>query len=202
VRALICHFDALLACQYGVFTFTDEADCLLRLQVADAPHRLRFSGQVVERGEPVLLIHLLNEHIPLVSPAGPDLAWAKIMQRAFLKSLRAVSVYMQKEPRLTDIRAVGGVTVLMFAGNRRSGERFMQGLGFTVMPYASPLGRFGEFWENFYSWVLIWTYNPSGLRYRKLFGQRRAEFWIPAEKFLSRFGRQPASHQFSPLDFR
>jgi hypothetical protein len=199
VRTLIRRFDAFLARRYGVFIFTDEGDCLLRLQIARAPHRLQFASQVVKRGEPVLLIHLWNEHIPPVSPAGPDLAWAKTLQRAFLNSLRAVSVYMQKEPRLAEIRAIGGVSVLMFAGNRRSGERFMQGLGFTVMPYTSPLGRFGEFWENFYSWVLIWTYNPSGLRYRKLFGQQRAEFWIPIEKFLARYGGEPASRQFSPV---
>jgi hypothetical protein len=197
VRTLIRRFDAFLARQSGVFVFTDEADCLLRLQITNAPHRLLFESQVVERSEPVLLIHLWNEHVPPVSPAGPDLAWAKNIQRAFLNSLRAACVYIQKEPRLTEIQAIGGVTVLMFAGNRHSGERFMQGLGFMVAPYTSPLGRFGEFWENCYSWILIWTYNPSSLRYRKLFGQHRAEFWIPAEKFLARFGCEAASHQFS-----
>jgi hypothetical protein len=198
MRALIRRFDAFLARRQGVFNFTDDADCLLRLQVTVAPHRLRFPDQVVERGEPVLLIHLWNEHTPQISPAGPDLAWAKTLQRDFIKSLQKVGRYMQEEPSLADIRAIGGITVLMFTGNRHSGERFMQRLGFTVIPYASPLGRFGEFWENFYSWVLIWTYNPTSLHHKKFFRQRRAEFWMPAEKFLDRFGGEPASCQYHP----
>jgi hypothetical protein len=196
VRALIRHFDAFLARQQGLLNFTDDPDCLLRLQNAVASHRLRLPRQVVEPGEPVLLIHLWSEQIPPVSPAGPDLAWAKSIQRAFLKSLQAVAEYMQDEPRLANIRAVGGVTILMFAGNRRNGARFMERLGFTVMPYANPLGRFGEFWENFYTWVLIWTYNPASLRSRKLFRMRRSEIWISAEDFLARFGGEPASSSF------
>jgi hypothetical protein len=196
VRALIRRFDAFLAQQYGLFNFTDDPDCLLRLQNAVAPHRLYLPGQVVEPGEPVLLIHLWSEHIPHASPAGPDLAWAKTIQRAFVKSLRAVGNYVQEEPRLADIQAVGGVTILMFAGNRRNGARFMERLGFTVMPYKNLLGRFGEFWENFYTWMLIWTYNPASLRSRKLFQMRRSEIWISAEKFLARYGGEPAKHQF------
>jgi hypothetical protein len=150
MRTLIRRFDVFLARQYGLFNFLDEPDCVLRLQIATAPHRLNFPHQVVLPGERVLLIHLWNEHVPAVPPAGLDLGWVKSMQRAFLKSLRSVGSYMQTEPDLADIRAVGGVTVLMFAGTRRSGERFLERLGFTVMPYTNPLGRFGEFWENFY----------------------------------------------------
>lgn len=191
MRALIRRFDAFLARQQGLYHFTDDPDCLLRLQNAAAPHRIRLPGQVVEPGEPVLLIHFWNEHIPPASPAGPALAWAKSIQRAFVKSLQAAAEYMQDEPRLADIRAVGGVTVLMFAGNRRNGARFMERLGFTVMPYANPLGRFGEFWENFYTWALIWTYNPASLRSRNLFRMRRSEIWISTEKFLARFGGEP-----------
>ena len=201
MRALIRRFDAFLAGQYGLFNFTDDPDCLLRLQNAVAPHRIFLSGQVVEPGEPGLLIHFWSEHLPAASAAGPDLAWAKTIQRAFVESLRAVSNYVQEEPRLADIRAVGGVTILMFAGNRRSGARFMERLGFTVMPYTNPLGRFGEFWENFYTWVLIWTYNPGSLRSRKLFQMRRSEIWITAKEFLARFGGEPAGRQFLPHDF-
>jgi hypothetical protein len=188
MRAVVRRFDAFLARQYGLFNFSDEPDCVLRLQVAPAPHQLSFSDQVVQPGEKVLELHLWNEHLPPVPAAGLDLRWAITMQRAFLNSLRAVGRYMQSETKLADILAVGGITVLMFAGTRRNGERFMERLGFTVMPYTNPLGRFGEFWENFFSLILMWTYNPDSLRNRKLFGQRRAEFWMPAEEFLRRYG--------------
>lgn len=188
MRAIIRRFDAFLVRQYGLFNFLDEPECVLRLQIATASHRLYFPDQVVQPGEKVLVLHLWNEHIPPVSPSGIDLAWVKTMQRAFMKSLRAVGSYMQAEDWTTEIRAVGGITVLMFAGTRRSGERYMERLGFTVMPYKNPLGRFGEFWENFFSWALMWTYNPSSLRTRKLFGQQRAEFWMPTQDFLAWYG--------------
>lgn len=188
MRAVIRRFDQFLARQYGLFNFCDEPDCVLRLQVSTSPHRLCFPNQLVEAGEKVLLLHLWNEQIPAVSKEGIDLAWVKNMQRSFLKSLRAVGTYMQTEPCMADIRAVGGETVLMLVGTRHSGERFMERLGFYVEPYEAPLGRFGEFWENFYSWFLMWAYNPSSLQTRKFSGMQRGEFWMPAEEFLVRYG--------------
>lgn len=121
-------------------------------------------------------------------PGGADLAWTKKMSKAFLKSLGEAAEYIKSEPVVRDVRAVGGITVLLFSGDRASGARFMEKLGFTTMPYSNPLGRFGEFWENFYSWMLMWTYNPGSVRYRHVMGFKRAEFWMPVEKFVERYG--------------
>jgi len=63
----------------------------------------------------------------------------------------------------------------------------MNRLGFTVTPYHRPLGRFGEFWENFYSWGLLWAFNPPSWRRRKLFDLRRTEVWMLREDFVDRF---------------
>jgi hypothetical protein len=62
-------------------------------------------------------------------------------------------------------------------------------LGFVVRPCRNRLGRFGEFWENFYTWFLMWTFNPASLRGRSLPGLRRMEMWMAAEDFMQRFGR-------------
>jgi hypothetical protein len=190
VRFLVHGLDALLRRAYGVFEFCQEPDCLLRLQVGRAPRSLILEGQVVQAGEPVLLLHLWNEHLPRLPRSGPDLAWAKAAQRAFLRSLQAVAVYLQSQPELEHIAAVGGVTALLFTAGRDGGSRLMERLGFTVLPYRGPLGRFGEFWENFYSWMLIWAYNPAGLRYRPLFKLRRAEIWMLKADFIRRFGQE------------
>jgi hypothetical protein len=61
-------------------------------------------------------------------------------------------------------------------------------LGFTVLPYHNPLGRFGEFWENFYTWWIMWTYNQASLRHRRLFRLVRAEVWMTMAELLSRYG--------------
>ena len=77
--------------------------------------------------------------------------------------------------------------VLFAAGDGSSGERLFTRLGFTVFPYQSPLGRFGEFWENFYTWALMWAYNAVSLRQRQLLALDRTESWITSGEFLRRY---------------
>jgi hypothetical protein len=188
VRALIRRFDALLSQALGIFEFCDDGNCVLRLQITQSRRTLCFAGQEVRVGEPVLVLHLWNEHLPPIPQAGPDLAWAVRMRRLFIQSLRAAAVQMRRDPRLAEVRAVCGTTALLSPDSHSGGRRFMERLGFTIFPYRSPMGRFGEFWENFYAWWLMWTYNVASLRHRQLLHLRRAELWMPAEEFVSRYG--------------
>jgi hypothetical protein len=189
MRAVIRRFDALLRRAYGVFEFCDDADCLLRLQVGEASVPLCLAdGNEVRRGDRVLLLHLWNEHVPLIGAAGPDLAWAVRAYRMWLPSLRAAARWLAEESGLPDVQAVGGVTVLAFPGGEEGGSRFLQRLGFALYPYRNPLGRFGEFWENFYAWGLMWSFNAASLHNRHLLRMRRTEFWMSAPAFLRRYG--------------
>jgi hypothetical protein len=188
MRALIRHFDTLVRRANGVLEFCDDEECLLRLQVARAPRTLHLEGQVVEAGEPVLILHLWNEHIPPLPQTGPDLAWAVRGYRMFIRSLCAVARQMQNDPRLAGVRAVGGVTVLFGPAGNSDKASLVQRLGFSVMPYHGPLGRFGEFWENFYSWWIMWTFNAASLQHRRLVHLRRVEIWMPVERFLNHYG--------------
>lgn len=188
MRAIIRRFDGLLRRASAVFEFCDEADCLLRLQIARAPHDLHLSdGTGVRAGDPVLMLHLWNEHVPPIRPAGPDLAWAVSVRRMLLHSLRAAARWLANEPGLTNVRAVGGVTVLVTPGSAGGDLRLMRRLGFDVLPYRGLLGRFGEFWENLYAWGLMWAFNAASLRRRQLFRLHRAEVWISARMFLERY---------------
>ena len=133
-------------------------------------------------------LHLWNEHLPLVPPEGADLACATRTARLWAHSLRLAARHVQKDPRLADARAIVGATALLDPDGQAGSVKLMQRLGFTVLPYHSPLGRFGEFWENFYSWWILWTYNPASLRHRRLFHLHRAEIWMAKDEFLSRYG--------------
>ena len=188
MRTLIRWFDVLFRRAGGVFEFCDEADCLLRLQVARAPHDLYLSdGTEVRAGDPVLMLHLWNEHIPPPGPSGPDLAWAAKIYRMFLRSLHAAAQWLADEAHPTNVRAIGGATVLIAPGDDGSGLRLMRHLGFDVFPYQTPLGRCGEFWENLYAWWLMWAFNAASLHHRRLLHLRRAEVWISADEFLRRY---------------
>ncbi len=188
MRFLIRRLDAVLRRAYGVFEFCDDRHCVLRIRLTRASYPLNLSGYVVRAGDPVLELHLWNEHIPPLPPEGPDLAWAIRTRRMLIHSFRMLARYMESDPYLGSVRAVGGITVLLSPGDRLAGERLMERLGFTVTPCPNPLGRFGEFWENFYAWCLMWTFNAASLRRRSLVRLRRVGVWMPTEEFLRRYG--------------
>jgi hypothetical protein len=189
MRFLVRKLDELIRRCNRVFEFSQDADCLLRLQVTRTPHTLKLPELTVEANEPVLLIHLWNERLPLISPGGPDLAWARRILRLFRHSLCLVADYLQDDPQLSGVRAVGGVTILLISGLHEAGGRFVQEMGFTITPYSSRLGRFGEFWENFYSWLIIWTFNPHSLPGYSLIHLHRSEMWMCRDIFLQRYGK-------------
>lgn len=188
VREVIRRFDTFLSARYGVFEFCQTEDCLLRLSIGKARHPLQLPGAAVPPGAPVLFLHLWNTRIPPIPPGGPDFNWAIRIQRKFIRSLGYAASYLESNLETKSIQAVGGSTSLLSVPDRSGGIRLVERLGFTVLPYRSPLGRFGEFWDNFYAWWLIWAYNPVSLRRRKLIRLRRVELWMRACDFLNRYG--------------
>jgi hypothetical protein len=96
------------------------------------------------------------------------------------------------DPALAGVQALGGATVLVVAGRDSSPEKLFQRLGLELFPYHNPLGRFGEFWENAYTWALMWAYNGASLRHRHLLRLQRTEAWISTAAFLRRYGAKEA----------
>ncbi len=190
LRPLIYRFDEFLCRCYGVYEFSDDKDCILRLQQATAAHTLTLPGCVIEVGAPVIEIHLSNERMPKIPEEGANMAWAAHAQRLFFHSLRLAAGHIKSSNELAKAQALGGVTAIFPPYQDDSGARFIEQAGFTIMPYYRPLGVFGEFWENFYSWVLIWTYNPASLKRLNLMRLRRSEFWMPMVEFLRRYCRK------------
>lgn len=197
LRGLIRRFDGFLRRRQGVDEFCDAQGCILRIQRARAPHAVECAGERIQPGAPIVAIHLWNERLPPLPPEGATLAWAVRMQRLFAGSLRLLARQMQDDPRLADAVAIHGVTALLAPTDHPGGVRpstalragLMERLGFTVEPYRSPLGRFGEFWENFYSWWVIWTFNPASLRGRRLVRLQRAEIWMSRAQLLDKYGK-------------
>jgi hypothetical protein len=64
-----------------------------------------------------------------------------------------------------------------------------QHLGFTVLPYYRPFGRFGEFWENLFSWWMMWAFNDVSLNSRKFWRLQRTEIWMTRDDFIHRYGQ-------------
>ena len=84
--------DALIRFYYGIYEFTDDPHCVLRvgLDQARAPVALS-DGTRIEFGEPIGTLHFWNEHLPRYSHQGPDLGWACTVRDRVIDSLRALS---------------------------------------------------------------------------------------------------------------
>jgi len=83
---------------------------------------------------------------------------------------------------------VGAATVLVPFGDPSGARSLLTFLGFCLMPAHNPLRRFGEFWENFCTWILMWAFNVASLHSKHLLRMRRIEAWIPFDEFLRRYG--------------
>ena len=192
MRRLIRAFDAFLRRRLGIVDLVPEQSdpaCLLRVRLTRATHAVSLPEGPVAAGAEVMELHLWNERVPPMPPGGPDLAWARQAQRMFLRSLREAARQLQEDARLAGVQAIAGTTVLVHGADGVERDRFLQSRGFSAFPARNPLGRFGQFWENLYTWSVMWTYNAASLRNRHLLDMRRDEFWMARSKFLERFGR-------------
>jgi hypothetical protein len=188
LKRIIRVFDAFLRWCYGIEPLSDDPACLLRVRVIRAPRAVSLPEGPLAAGAELLEIHLWNERVPPFPPAGADLAWARRTQRMLLVSLRLAARRLREDPRLADVQAVAGNTVLVHDAAGVTRSRLLQGLGFAVFPMEWPLGRFGEFWANSYTRALMWAYNPASVRGLKVFDMRHDDFWMARSTFLDRFG--------------
>ena len=189
LRLIIRRFDDWLSHVEGVEPFTDDPQVILRLQHGRADWNILLPEGKISLGSNVLFLHLWNERIPSIPPQGPDLGWARHTQRLMVNSFKAIAQYIQETLTLQSTQAIGGIIAQINVEGSDGGRAMLEHLGFTIFPYHRPAGAFGEFWENFYTWWLMWTFNPASLRYRKLWGLHRAEFWMTKEKFLELYGK-------------
>jgi len=186
VKQLIRCFDAFLRRALGVFEFCAEPDCLLRVKRAALAHPVTLDGHTFAVGTPVIELHLWNEHLPPLPAEGATLGWAIQTQRRLKRSFQALAASILNDARLADAQLIGGVTVLPLAGTHAGSMKLFEQLGFTVLPYHNPLGRFGEWWENLYTWGIMWAFNAPTLAGRHLMGLKRSEIWMTRETLLRR----------------
>lgn len=187
LRAVIRRFDGWLSRVERVEPFTDDPRCILRIQTGHATHELVLPEGIIPCEAPILLIHAWNERMPIIPAEGPTLEYAAGLQRLTVYSFRLIAREINENAQLHNVQAVGGITAHLSLEEAKGGRASFEHLGFTIFPYHRPLGAFGEFWENFYTWWVMWTFNPVSTRHRSLWKLQRAEFWMTKEKFLEKY---------------
>lgn len=189
LRVLIRRFDGWLSRVEGVEPFTDDPRCILRIQTDHAAHELVLPDGTIPRGAKVLLIHAWNGRMPVIPAEGPTLEYASRLQRMAIYSFCLIAQKIKEDGGLHDAQAVGGFTAHLSIEEAKGGRAAFEHLGFTILPYHRPLGAFGEFLENFYTWWVMWTFSPVSMRHRSLWKLQRTEFWMTREKFLKKYAR-------------
>jgi hypothetical protein len=191
LRSGVRLIDYILRKQGNLREFSQDAACILRIQLRTAPHSVTLNSIRIKKGDPVLALHLWNEHMPKLPQGGAELEWAVLLRRRLIQSFQGVAWQLRVDDRYAEVKAIFGISVLFSFSDHTGGARMMQRLGFTVLPYTHPKGRFGEFWENLFSWWLMWTYNEASMDSRKFWRLERTEIWMDTEEFVRRYGENP-----------
>jgi hypothetical protein len=99
--------DRWLRRWHGVYEFTAHRDCLFRAERCLAEESVLLSDGVrVRRGDPVVKVHLWNEHMPAMGRGGPTIAWARRASRALDTSLRELARHVAQCSDLDAVVAV------------------------------------------------------------------------------------------------
>jgi ceramide glucosyltransferase len=198
----IRYLDATLRRRQGIFEFCQDARCVLRVNVGVAETELEFSdGSIVHAGDPVGILHLWNEHLPLVGRKGPDLHWGVALTQAIHHSMAELAGAAARDPRLRGLRAFGGMGMFISRKGDANVARMAGRFGFEWFPESRRRGigkRIHEFGENILIVGLQWVFNPGGLR-GKPFSRPREPLWISRQTLMKKRG--PASNALKDREF-
>ena len=186
MRRIILAFDRWMVRRAKMMPVSTDPNCLLRLEVQRAPRKLAFGEITINKGEFLLGFHIWNDHLPPLPANADDLGWALLTYRLFAASLPQMADFIRQHPQLATAKVLRGKTALLPPpGKGRHSP--LAALGFNVKPYRSPLGKFGNFWEHFYLYWLIWAFNPDSTKGKSLFDVNLTELWVPIPEFLARY---------------
>ena len=114
--------DSLIRKSERSYEYCDDPDCILRVQLMPCPHATIFGGMAIQKGEPVLAVHVWNERMPPIPPSGADLQWAIHLRRQVLHSFRKLAKVMQDDELYTPVRAIYGASVLFSSTSHTGGN--------------------------------------------------------------------------------
>ncbi len=187
MRAAVRTLDRYLREKLNVIEFSDDPDCLFRIRSTTAYRDLPLPDGEVKKGEPVAEIHWWNEHIPSVSDDALDLKWAVTMRRKLVVTHQEMAQQVLHNPNWKNFKAIGATTAL-FPASQDTWRRKMKRLGYIVLPHKNPQGRFVEFWEGVWAWMIWRTYQSGTLRILSPFQISRSDFWMSTANIVRMYG--------------
>lgn len=172
IRALVTAIDDRLRLRYGVKEFSRSQDCIFRIQISRANESVVLSdGTRVHAGDPIIDLHFWNEHVPLMPPRGPTLAWARQMNRALDISLSELAELLRRRKDLDDVVAIRGNMKLGETEQSDQLARISGRYGFERIPARPPasLGeRLHRLGEDIFIAMIVLARNAAAFRFSGL----------------------------------
>ena len=151
----------------GIYEFTAHRDCLFRVEYCLAEESLLLSDGVrIRRGDPLLKVHLWNEHVPVMGQRGPTIAWARRVSRAMEASLRELARHVAQSDDLDTVVALCADMRLAPAKQCSQLTRIVARYGFETAkdPRAGRPGFLRLIGENILMVMLVLATNPIAFR--------------------------------------
>lgn len=166
VEYAVFALDARVRRRFGIYEYSSHARCLFRIHQDHADQDISLKdGTQILRGDPILKLHLWNEHMPSMGDKGPSVAWARQVSRGMELSLRELARYLQAHGELRDVKAICADMCLGTSAKRRQLARIVGRFGFEGASYG--VGRPGllmHLAQNIMMFLLVLVTNPATLR--------------------------------------
>jgi hypothetical protein len=190
VEHAVFGLDRWLRQRHDVHEYSSDPVCVFRVnRAAAAQEVMLLDGTRIHRGDPILDLHLWNEHVLPMRRGGATLAWALQMNRAVQDSLRELAHCLAQRQEFSDISAVRADMRIGTAAQAGQLARIVARYGFeaaaghaTQTPYA--IHRFGE---SMLLFLLVLATNPPALR-RDVFQRDHALFYLSRGTLDRRYG--------------
>jgi YkoP domain len=167
VSQAVFALDRLLRRRQGSYEFSNRPECVFRIEPRTADRALVLSdGTCVRAGDPLIKLHLWNEHLPRMGRDGPSMGWARQVSRAVDGSLAELSCYLSRRPDLAGVRVLYGEMCLATPRQTERFRRVTVHFGFVedALPEPDRRGVLRRIGDTILVWLLVLATNPTSLR--------------------------------------
>jgi hypothetical protein len=174
--------DRMQRYRRGIREFSSDPDCIYRLSIESSPRdAILPDGTEFQQGEPIGILHIWGDHIPVIPSSGGNLAWAARMVRVLHRSANLLAQHVAKDKSLHSIPVFGNDAFFLYT---QSTVHLLERMGFVVLEDAPAGGLHQEARikvARVWTWLLRRAFNqqsirgirPSDLEYRSVWVSRR-----------------------------
>ena len=167
--------------------FCGRPTCIFRMaECSSTRHVLLADGTEINAGDRFGDLHLWNENIERTLGTAVGLGVGTRFRTVFLESLRDLALHAATDQQMVDMKAFRAQVCWLWRSRNGNLEAIIRQCGFTIVsPDPVWIGRVHDAFENLLIYSLVWSFNPKGLRRRRL-TPLRLQLWISREELLRR----------------